>query len=232
VPESLTLTGSVRVEPFGDSAVLITVGDTIDPLVNQRVHAVARQLDAMPKGERVFAFETSVPAYSSLLVPFDRWAVSAHEAAQYLEGLIEELDLPSAMPDLPSRLVEIHVRYGGHGGPDLLEVAERTSLTPEQVVEAHASVDYACFFLGFAPGFGYLGVLPQALDLPRRHEPRSRVPAGSVAIAGRQTAVYPSPTPGGWHLIGHTEAVLWDVHRDPPALLAAGCRVRFVPVRG
>jgi KipI family sensor histidine kinase inhibitor len=108
-------------------------------------------------------------------------------------------------------------------------VAERTSLTPEQVVEAHASVDYACFFLGFTPGFGYLGVLPPELELPRRDEPRTRVPAGSVAIAGRQTAVYPSPTPGGWHLIGHTDAVLWDVHRDPPALLTPGDRVRFVP---
>ncbi len=222
----------MRIEAFGDSAVLITVGDKIDPLVNQRLHAVARQLDAMPKGERAFAFEPSVPAYASLLVPFDRWAVSAHEAAQYLEAVIEGFDLDSAVPDLPSRLVEIPVRYGGHGGPDLREVAKRTSLTPEQVVEAHTSVDYACFFLGFAPGFGYLGVLPQALDLPRRHEPRTRVPAGSVAIAGRQTAIYPGSTPGGWHLIGHTEAVLWDVYRDQAALLAPGDRVRFVPDSG
>ncbi len=106
----------MRIEAFGDSAVLITVGDTIDPLVNQRLHAVARQLDAMPKGERAFAFEPSVPAYASLLVPFDRWAVSAHEAAQYLEAVIEGFDLDSAVPDLPSRLVEIPVRYGGHAG--------------------------------------------------------------------------------------------------------------------
>ncbi len=222
----------MRIEAFGDAAVLITFGDAIDPQVNRCVHMVARQLDAMPQGKRDFAFGRSVPAYASLLVPFDRWAVSAHEAAQYLGEIMEGVDLDRAVPDDPSRLVEIPVRYGGRGGPDLREVAERTSLTPAQVVEAHASVDYACFFLGFAPGFGYLGVLPQALDLPRRSEPRTRVPAGSVAIAGRQTAIYPGPTPGGWHLIGQTDAVLWDVHRDPPALLAAGDRVRFVPDSG
>jgi len=232
VPESTPVAGPLRVEAFGDAAVLITFGDTIDPLVNRWVHTVARRLDAMPDGERDLAFGTPVPAYASLLVPFDRWTVSAHEAVQYLEGVIEGVDLDSTGPDLPPRLVGIPVRYGGHGGPDLLEVAERTSLTPEQVVEAHASLDYACFFLGFTPGFGYLGVLPPELELPRRDEPRTRVPAGSVAIAGRQTAVYPSPTPGGWHLIGQTEAVLWDVHRDPPALLAAGDRVRFVPESG
>lgn len=221
----------MRVEPYGDAAVLITFGDIIDPQVNQRVHAVARQLDAMSEAERAVV-GTSVPAYASVLVPFDRRAVSAHEAAKYLEGMIERFDVDTAATEMPSRLVEIPVRYGGHSGPDLLDVAERTSLTPEQVVEAHASVDYACFFLGFAPGFGYLGVLPPDLELPRLHEPRTRVPAGSVAIAGRQTAIYPGSTPGGWRIIGQTDAPLWDVHRDPPALLAAGCRVRFVPDRG
>ncbi|MDQ3553697.1 MAG: 5-oxoprolinase subunit PxpB [Chloroflexota bacterium] len=221
--------GRVRAEPFGDAAVLVTFGETIDRDVNRRVHTVARQLDAMPEGDKDFAFSRSVPAYSSLLIPFDRWEVSAHEAAQYLQGLIDGFDLDLQDPGPPTRLVEIPVRYGGDQGHDLLDVAGRTGLTPAQVLDAHASVDYDCFFLGFAPGFGYLGLLPKELELPRRGEPRTRVPAGSVAIAGRQTAVYPSATPGGWHLIGRTKAVLWDVSRDPPALLAPGDKVRFVP---
>lgn len=218
-----------RVAPFGDAAVLITLADELDPEVNRWVHAVARQLGAMPREERRIAFGTPVPAYASLLVPFDGLEASAHEAADYVQELIAGSDLQDGRPDESSRRVELPVRYGGGDGPDLLEVADRTGLTPEQVVEAHAAVDYSCFFLGFAPGFGYLGMLPVELELARREEPRTRVTAGSVAIAGRQTAVYPSATPGGWHLIGRTEAVLWDVRRDPPALLAAGDRVRFVP---
>lgn len=221
-----------RVEPFGDSAVLVTLGETIDALLNRRVHALARQLDTRREGDRRPALGRCVPAYASLLVPFDAGAVSAHDAAQYIEALIDELDLDASEPAASHRTVEIPVRYGGDHGPDLADVAERTGLTPGQVIETHASVDYTCFFLGFAPGFGYLGVLPPELDLPRRSEPRTRVPAGSVAIAGRQTAVYPSATPGGWHLIGCTEVVLWEVRRDPPALLAAGDLVRFVPDGG
>ncbi len=222
----------VRVEPFGDAAVMVTFGATIDPLISRRVHAVARRLDAMREEEKGLAFGISVPAYASLLIPFDPSNASAHEAAQQITELIDGFDLDDGPTDLPSRLVEIGVRYGGHQGPDLIDVAERTGLTPEQVVEAHASVDYTCFFLAFAPGFGYLGLLPAELELPRRDDPRTRVPAGSVAIAGRQTAVYPSSTPGGWHLIGRTEAVLWDISRDPPALLSPGDRVRFVPGGG
>jgi len=223
---------SMRVEPFGDAAVLVTFGETMDTPLNQQVQALARMLDATPEGERRFPFLPSVPAYASLLIPFDPWAVSAHDAAQHLQEVIGELDLDRSQPTPSHRTVEIPVRYGGDHGPDLLDVAERTGLTPDEVIEAHASIDYTCFFLGFAPGFAYLGVLRPELELPRRGEPRTRVPAGSVAIAGRQTAVYPSATPGGWHLIGRTEAVLWDVQRDPPALLTSGDLVRFVPDGG
>lgn len=219
-----------RVEPFGDAAVLVSLGDTIDRATNQRVHALARHLDAMPDEDKRIDFGSAVPAYASLLIPFDPHGASAHEVTEYIQELIDGVDLDAGVPDLPARLVEIPVRYGGGAeGPDLLEVAELTGLTPKQVVEAHGSVEYTCFFLGFAPGFGYLGVLPPELEVARRDEPRTRVPQGSVAIAGRQTAVYPSATPGGWHLIGRTDVELWDVQREPPALLAPGDRVRFVP---
>jgi len=112
----------------------------------------------------------------------------------------------------------------------LAEVAERTGLSRAEVIRRHTDPTYDVHFLGFVPGFAYLGPLDPALVLPRRAAPRRRVPAGTVAIAGAQTGVYPLETPGGWHLIGHTDAVLFDPARDPPNLLAAGDRVRFSPV--
>jgi KipI family sensor histidine kinase inhibitor len=129
-----------------------------------------------------------------------------------------------------AQTLEIPVRYGGRDGPDLEQVAASLGLSPQEVVRRHAAPSYRIFVLGFAPGFAYLGPLPPELRLPRRAEVRQRVPAGSVAIAGEQTAVYPFETPGGWHILGRTELVLWDPAADPPALLRPGGRVRFAPV--
>jgi KipI family sensor histidine kinase inhibitor len=222
----------VRVEAFGDSHVLITLSDAIDLDVNRRVHAIAGALDRIPAADRDPAWGPSVPAYGSLLLPVDPSETAVDDAKEAIERLVASLDTAGETEVTPDpRHHDLLVRYGGDDGPDLLEVADRSGLSPAQVVEAHASVEYTCFFLGFAPGFGYLGVLPPELELPRRAEPRTRVPAGSVAIAGRQTAVYPEATPGGWHLIGRTDAALWDVTRDRPALLAPTDTVRFVPVR-
>ena len=128
--------------------------------------------------------------------------------------------------------IAIEVTYGGSDGPDLDEVAARSGLTPAEVVEAHAGATYVVQLLGFAPGFAYLGGLPEALHLPRRAEPRERIPAGSVAIAGPRSAVYPGGTAGGWHLIGRTAERMWDIQRQPPNRLAVGDRVRFLPHRG
>jgi len=127
--------------------------------------------------------------------------------------------------------VTIPVRYGGEAGPDLEDVARRTGLEPRQVIERHAGAVYQVRFLGFTPGFAYLGPLDPSLVCPRLESPRRSVPAGSVAIAADQTAVYPASTPGGWRLIGRTGAVLFDPARDPMSLLAIGDRVRFEPLR-
>lgn len=124
----------------------------------------------------------------------------------------------------------IEVRYGGEDGPDLAAVARETGLSPERVVGLHAGAEYTVAFVGFAPGFPYLIGLPPELQVPRLESPRTRVPAGSVAIAGPFSAVYPCSTPGGWRLLGRTPAALFEPAAESPALLAPGDRVRFVDV--
>jgi KipI family sensor histidine kinase inhibitor len=215
-----------ELRPHGDAAILVTFGDSIDPLVNRRVHVAAAAIRAT-RGDGM-PWATPIPSYASLLIGYDARAVDYEDARAALDALLAASPEPLDEPE-PQAIIEIPVRYGGDDGPDLDAVAERTGLTAAQVVALHSSVVYRAYLLGFAPGFAYLGELPAQLELPRRDTPRQRVPPGSVAIAGRQTAVYPLSTPGGWHLVGRTDLVVWDVQRSPPALIAAGDAVRFVP---
>jgi KipI family sensor histidine kinase inhibitor len=217
------------VSAFGDEAVLVSLGDEIDPAINRRVRAIA----AAVAEERVHGLAVGAPvvAYASLLVPFDAAALSSDEVRVAVSAVVATVaEANDAAPEPVGRLVQIPTRYGGANGEDLDAVAMQLGLSPADVVELHASTEYEVYMLGFAPGFAYLGILPEAIAVPRRPAPRPRVPAGSVAIAERQTAVNPAVTPGGWNLIGRTDLTLWDVDRDPPALLAAGDRVRFVPI--
>jgi inhibitor of KinA len=167
------------------------------------------------------------PGYCSLLVKFDALRMRHEEVEamlrEYLERL-EEVDLPDA------RLVEIPVCYGGEFGPDFSEVAALHGMTAGQAMELHASVEYLVYFLGFVPGFAYLGELPEALVTPRLATPRRKVPAGSVGIAGNQTGVYPFATPGGWRLLGRTPVKMFQADREELSLLSIGDRVRFVPI--
>lgn len=180
------------------------------------------------------------PAYCSLLVKFDALK-SGHEELEgklreYLEQL-QEVRLPEP------RLVKIPVCYGEEFGPDLEEVAQLRSMTPEQVIRLHTSTTYLVFFLGFVPGFAYLGELPDALLTPRHATPRRRVPVGSVGIAGNQTGVYPCETPGGWRLLGRTPLAMlkpgfasanpgtqFPPDQDSLSLLSIGDRVKFTPI--
>jgi KipI family sensor histidine kinase inhibitor len=175
-----------------------------------------------------------VPAHASVLVPIDPLVLSPDEAAALVQEWLEtdghaihpaDADAPGPDP------VEVTVRYGGADGPDLEAIAELKGLRPADVAELHASVIYQVLFLGFAPGFAYLGGLPDRLATPRRESPRERVPAGSVAIAGAHSAVYPGALPGGWHLIGRTDVALFDPWLEVPALFVPGGRVRFIPAR-
>ncbi|MER8186803.1 allophanate hydrolase subunit 1 [Kitasatospora sp. NPDC094015] len=145
-----------------------------------------------------------------------------------LARLLAGLDL-AGHPPADGPLVEIPTRYDG---ADLAEVAAGWGVSPEAAVRVHSTPEYRVAFCGFAPGFGYLTGLPDGYGVPRRATPRSSVPAGSVALAGPYTGVYPRSSPGGWQLLGRTATVLWDLDREPAALLAPGVRVRFVPVAG
>lgn len=223
-----------RVVPFGDQALLAVLGEAVDEAINVRVHGLAAAIDH-EREHGTAPWGAPVPGYASVLVPYDMRRISYGDARRRLEALVGALVgaalTVDAQPDDPALpTVEIPVRYGGADGPDLRDVARRTGMTEAMAAALHGSVTYRVFLLGFAPGFAYLGTLPHELALPRMDAPRARVPAGSVAIAGRQTAVYPSATPGGWHLIGRTATRMWDPAAAQPSLLRPGQRVRFVPL--
>jgi inhibitor of KinA len=213
-----------RLSALGEQGLVVELGDRIDPAVNARVRRLARAVRSRLAGE---ALEV-VPSYRSLLVVFDPLRVTR---ARLELGVRALLDAPDDHPDEPpGRLVEIPVCYGGEHGPDLAAVAAGAGLAVEEAVALHASAEYLVHMLGFSPGFPYLGGLPTRLATPRLPSPRVRVPAGSVGIAGDQTGIYPVASPGGWRLVGRTPRRLFDPAAAAPFLLAAGDRVRFVPV--
>lgn len=204
--------------PLGDSAIMVTLGGVIDRELNRRVHACVRHLarSAWPEVSDI------VPAYSSFAVHYDPLRVTSAEITDRVRAALR--DVPRDDAGTEGSLVTIPVRYDG---PDLEAVADATRKNVEEVIALHSAGSYHVYMMGFAPGFAYLGDLDPALHLPRHATPRTRVPRGSVGIAGAQTAVYPVETPGGWHLIGRTDLLLFDAQRDPPALLHSGDSVKF-----
>jgi inhibitor of KinA len=210
----------VRFQAASDQALLVYVGEEIGAAAHERVVQLLRVLQSEP----IKWIRNIQPAYCSLLITFDAAAVDHAE----VQAKVSELEkrakkLPAAKP----RLVEVPVCYGGEFGPDLDWVAERRGLPAEKVVELHIARTYHAYFLGFAPGFAYLGDLAEELTVPRLQSPRKELAAGSVAIAGRQTAVYPFATPGGWRLIGRTPLEIFQKDRQPMGLIAIGDQVKF-----
>ncbi|CAN5379452.1 allophanate hydrolase subunit 1 [soil metagenome] len=200
----------MRVLACGDDALLVEVASS------DQVLALQHSLISAPL-EGVLEV---VPAARTVLL-----RVSPDADLTAVTAQVRTLELRP--PDQASgELVEIPVVYDG---ADLPEVCRLTGLAADQVVAAHIGVELRVGFVGFAPGFGYLVGLPESLHVPRRDRPRTKVPAGAVGLAGEFTGVYPRECPGGWQLIGHTDLVLWDLQREPPALLVPGTRVRFVP---
>lgn len=212
---------SLPVRPLGDAAAVVTFADGFDPDAVRRIRGFDRELFRRPFAGLVEA----VPTLRSLVVHYDPRRLRYAELAERL-GEIEAT--PEA--DEPGRLHEIPTRYGGEEGPDLQAVAAERGLTPDEVARRHAARTYSVLMMGFSPGFAYLGPLDETLNVPRLATPRVRVAPGSVAVAGRMSAVYPHSSAGGWRLIGRTDVALFDPGVYPPAVLAPGDRVRFVPV--
>jgi len=207
-------TTRVRLHPLGDAALLVELGTRLDTSVNTRAIALAAALKKRRDVRQALAGCASVTVY------FDP-DQTTHEA---LGSAIRRLAIRRPPLDEPGRLHRIPVVYDG---PDLDAVSSTLGLPAGQIVELHTRAIYRVFVVGFVPGWAYLGPLPEVLELPRRSVPRTQVPAGSVAIAGQMTGIYPLPTPGGWHLIGRTSVRVFLPDSDPPCLLRAGDRVKF-----
>jgi KipI family sensor histidine kinase inhibitor len=215
----------VKIHLSGDTMLLVELDHVIDPTTNQRVIALADRLRAT-LGRRV---RDIVPAYCSVGIHFDPLTTDLAALHHVIER--ESRHDQSAVRADERPVIEIGVHYGGDDGPDLKAVAEWARCSPEEVIERHAARTYRVYMLGFVPGFSYMGRVDERIAAPRRRVPRDRVPAGSVGIAGEQTGVYPIATPGGWQLIGRTDAVMFDADRAQPSLLQPGDEVRFVPLR-
>ncbi|MCB0100500.1 MAG: 5-oxoprolinase subunit PxpB [Anaerolineales bacterium] len=207
-------------KPLGDSSILIQLGDAIDPALNQRVHALDAILQTSP------AVTETVPAYCTILVHYNPLVTTYNQIKNIIE---EKISLLDDATHRPSRRLEIPVLYGSASGLDFEAVATTLTLSPSELIRLHSEREYTVYMMGFTPGFPYLGILNEKLTLPRMSTPRTRVPAGSVAIAGSQTGIYPVDSPGGWHILGHTPLKLFDPTSDNPFLFSPGDTVKFIP---
>lgn len=212
-----------RFVAVSDQSLLVYLGEQITPEVNEKVRRLLRLLEAEP----IPGVRNLHPGYCSLLVKFDAMRLRHEELEAKLRKYLARMD----KVELPApREVEIPVCYGGEFGPDLQDVSAACGVAAGRVIELHGSVEYLVYFLGFVPGFAYLGELPAKLRMPRLPSPRRSVPPGSVGIAGNQTGVYPFATPGGWRLLGRTPLKMFQAERKELSLLSIGDRVRFVPI--
>lgn len=215
------MTFKPKILPLGDSALLVQLGDEIDITINQHVHALAALINTSP----LHGVLETVPAYSTLLVHYDPLILRDAEIQEWLLGKLDEVkDTNLRKP----RQIEVPVRYGGEYGVDLEFVADYHHLHAEEFIRIHSATTYTVYMMGFTPGFPYMGKLDDAIVTPRLEVPRTYVPAGTVAIAGAQTGIYPIDSPGGWRLIGHTSLRLFDPEAASPFLFSPGDEVKFV----
>ncbi len=211
-------TQRVRINPLGDTALLAELGSRLDTALNTRAIALAAALRKRRDVRQVVA------GYTGVTVHFD----PDQATVESLGAAIKRLAAKRPKVEVPGRLHRIPVVYDGE---DFEEVIRTLGITREQLIATHTRPIYRVFLVGFVPGWAYLGPLPEELYLPRRQTPRMQVPAGSVAIAARQTGIYPLPTPGGWHLLGHSSVKLFLPNSDPPCLFRSGDRVKFFAAR-
>lgn len=215
--------GKVRCLPAGDACIIVEFGHEISKALYEKVRGLMLALQNKP----VQGVIELVPAYCSLAVHYDPLLIEYQQILSLLHRLAEEIAhiaLPAA------RRLEIPTVYGGEYGPDLSFVANYLGLSEAKVVSMHAAAEYLVYMLGFTPGFPYLGGMDARLAAPRLKNPRTKIPAGSVGIAGGQTGIYPVESPGGWRIIGRTPLALYDPAAENPVLLRAGDVLRFRPI--
>jgi KipI family sensor histidine kinase inhibitor len=208
-------------KPLGDSALLVEFGDKIDSAINQRVHA----LNALLQTNSIAGIIETVPAYCTLLIHYDPLILTFNQVSGWVRDKLTQVD--DSLNRKPHQL-EVPTRYGGASGPDLEAVAVSKGISAADVVRIHSEHEYTVYMMGFTPGFPYLGTLDERLIMPRLETPRTLVKAGTVAIAGSQTGIYPLDSPGGWHLIGRTPLKLFDPTSDSPFLFTPGDLIKFI----
>jgi KipI family sensor histidine kinase inhibitor len=214
---------AMRIIPASDSALLVVFGDTISPALNQRVIALFRAIQA----RRDPRIRNLHPAYASLLIDFDPLRMTHDELATVVQELANTDDVAA---EGAAEVVTVPVCYDVEFGPDLPDVARQAGVLAEEVIRLHSSPTYLVYFLGFSPGFVYLGGLTKILHTPRLVTPRPSIAGGSVGIAGSQTGIYPVDSPGGWRLIGRTPLRMFDPEATPPTRLQPGDRMKFDPI--
>lgn len=213
------------VYPCGDCAVTLQIGGEISEAVNREVVNVLASLRRVA----IPGVCELVPTYSSICIHYDPLVLSYEALLNAIKQL--KIQLSEDLAGGSGRIVEIPVCYGGEYGPDLSFVAEHNGLTPEEVVKRHGEGLYLVYMLGFLPGFAYMGGMDESIACPRLTSPRTKIPAGSVGIAGTQTGIYPLTSPGGWQLIGRTPLKMFSINGEQTTFaLSAGDRVRFVPI--
>lgn len=213
----------VRIVAAGDAALLIELASVIDPAVNDQAVELARSI----RERDAPGIRDVVVGYASVTVYFDPLHVDPLDLEDRIRHMAD--DFPRH-PHVEGSPIDVPVCYGGEFGPDLTDVAAATGLSESEVITLHCGVPYRVYVVGFMPGFAYMASVDPRLALPRRSTPRTRVPAGSVAIAAGQTGIYPVESPGGWHLLGRTQVKPYDPSRADPFLFRPGDRVRFRPI--
>jgi len=214
----------VKISASGDTAIIVEFGDKIDRDLSSLVLNAATTLS----NAKLSGVMEIIPTFCSLMVQYDPLMTTSTQVMAQIKPLVNT----TSDHKTPVRKWSIPVCYEEEFAADITDVAAVTGQTIEQVVKLHSDVSYHVYMLGFLPGFPYLGDLAKALHLPRRTNPRTRVPKGSISIATSLTSIYPFESPGGWHLIGTTPVELFDLNKIPPARFTPGDQINFVPVSG
>ncbi|MCV6612182.1 MAG: 5-oxoprolinase subunit PxpB [Amphritea sp.] len=213
----------IKVEVAGENALIVYFGEKTDPRVSAQVQQAVTILESELSGKLI----DMVPSYASLLVIYDMLATDHLEVRSIIRKVVNQLDEATSGE---GNLVTLPAYYGTDAGPDLEALAQRAELSVEEVIKLHSEMEYRVYAIGFAPGFAYLGEVDERIAAPRLSTPRLKVPRGAIAIADRQTAVYPAVSPGGWNLIGLCPTRMFDPQAEPTMPVQVGDRIKFNPI--